>query len=584
MSMFSASAAKTQDKYGMGRRGLRAWERAATPYLTTGPDFSGGPALDYGTRVSAPGVHAPASFSGPLTATPGAAYQRTHLARGQPYQQQAYRGAPGYVPQAYSSGGMFGGTGGAGHVEFSGPSQLSYQGARVTPHGMVRAARGSTSYEGRGPRALGPLHPGMFGNAMPTMRGYGADVDRVEGATYDRAMNRIAPDQKRARERLEQQLADQGITRRSAAHTDAMNRLDRSQADARENIALSSVAAGRAEHGRLSGLAQSLRRQEFGERQSEAAREFSEREREAGFNAAEAARGYAERADQQRFVAGERGRDYREQQGSEDAYWNKRLAGDEFAARQAARQDAQGIQQNQFNAGLRSREGMFGHQMSQADRHYGAGLDAADRRYAHGAAQADAHFGFNANAGERRYGHAAAEDARRHDAAFNQRAGMFGAQHAEGQRQYDNNFGAQQAWNADNFNAAQQQQNWANRFANAGFEHQQNMGRYANSLAGRQMNFQEQMAPRQMYWQQYASMPGIAAQNKANRDRGFFGSLASGLGRIGGSILGGMTGGIGGRIAGMFGGGGGSPLPTYAPPVAPGLNTFGFPSASYGYR
>ena len=133
--------------------------------------------------------------------------------------------------------------------------------------------------------------PGDLRNAMPDSTGFGGQVDSAERATFERAMNRLRPDMERQRHALENRLVQQGLQRGSEAFTNEMGRLQRQQADQSENVALSAVGAGRAEHSRLTGLQAGLRGQEFGEGLQSAQ-----------FGASEAGRGFQQRyADQQQY-------------------------------------------------------------------------------------------------------------------------------------------------------------------------------------------------------------------------------------------------------------------------------------------
>lgn len=73
----------------------------------------------------------------------------------------------------------------------------------------------------------------------------------VEQATFDRAENLLAPQFEQAQDKLENSLVQRGIPRGSEAYNEAMDNLDRQQSSALENLALSSVGAGRQEQSRL---------------------------------------------------------------------------------------------------------------------------------------------------------------------------------------------------------------------------------------------------------------------------------------------------------------------------------------------
>ena len=128
----------------------------------------------------------------------------------------------------------------------------------------------------------------------------------------------------------------------------------RGRGDILENLALSSVGAGRAEHGRLTQLAQSLRGQEVGE--GLALR---------GFDASEARRRFAERLQGTGFNAAESSRGFREALASEGQFFGQGLAADQFGSNQAHRRDQQAIQQQQF-----------GDTLGAGERRFGAGYDA----------------------------------------------------------------------------------------------------------------------------------------------------------------------------------------------------------------
>ena len=81
-----------------------------------------------------------------------------------------------------------------------------------------------------------------------------ADIKDVEQATYKRGYNLISPHLTRKREQLRAQLANQGLPMMSEAHSGALDRADQSEADQLENLALSSVGAGRQEASRLHGV------------------------------------------------------------------------------------------------------------------------------------------------------------------------------------------------------------------------------------------------------------------------------------------------------------------------------------------
>jgi len=90
--------------------------------------------------------------------------------------------------------------------------------------------------------------------AMITPDQFGEQATSLEQATFERGSNLLSPEFDRQRARLEQDLANQGIDINSKAGQDALNRLETSQGGQLENLALSSVAGGRAEQDRLAKL------------------------------------------------------------------------------------------------------------------------------------------------------------------------------------------------------------------------------------------------------------------------------------------------------------------------------------------
>ena len=87
----------------------------------------------------------------------------------------------------------------------------------------------------------------------------------LEQATFERGANLLRPEFGRQRHDLEAALANRGIPMGSEAYENEANRLDRSQGNQWENLALSSVGAGRQEQSRLFGLEQAARQQGLSE-------------------------------------------------------------------------------------------------------------------------------------------------------------------------------------------------------------------------------------------------------------------------------------------------------------------------------
>lgn len=99
---------------------------------------------------------------------------------------------------------------------------------------------------------------------------FSADALRQEQATFQRASNLLSPEFDQQREDLEQALANKGIPVTSKAGERELNRLERSQGAQLENLALSSVGAGRGEQERLERLGIATRGQQFGEQATQA--------------------------------------------------------------------------------------------------------------------------------------------------------------------------------------------------------------------------------------------------------------------------------------------------------------------------
>ena len=79
----------------------------------------------------------------------------------------------------------------------------------------------------------------------PNPMGFQGQGNSLEQATFQRGLNQIDPYLQKQRSSLAQRLANQGLPVGSEAHSNEMNRFDRSRSDALENLALSSVGAGR---------------------------------------------------------------------------------------------------------------------------------------------------------------------------------------------------------------------------------------------------------------------------------------------------------------------------------------------------
>jgi hypothetical protein len=93
----------------------------------------------------------------------------------------------------------------------------------------------------------------------PNETDFSADAQRVEQATYDRAMNLLRPQFEMDEERLQQRLVDQGLGNRNAAGSRELDDFSRRKGDVLTNLGLDSVRAGRAEQSRLYGMATDAR-------------------------------------------------------------------------------------------------------------------------------------------------------------------------------------------------------------------------------------------------------------------------------------------------------------------------------------
>ena len=98
--------------------------------------------------------------------------------------------------------------------------------------------------QGIGQQQMGQLRD-IFGQPLDVGTG-----EEVERATFGRGLNLLQPTLDRQSERLENQLVARGIPRSSQAYAQEQQDLSRSQGSALENLALSSVQAGRQEQSR----------------------------------------------------------------------------------------------------------------------------------------------------------------------------------------------------------------------------------------------------------------------------------------------------------------------------------------------
>ncbi len=100
---------------------------------------------------------------------------------------------------------------------------------------------------------------------IPGAQDFSADAQRLEDATFSRAMNLLNPEFDRQRRQTEQTLFDRGLPQTGEAYTRELNRLDQAQNEARLAAAQEAVQAGRAEQSRLFGQGVTARQIGFGE-------------------------------------------------------------------------------------------------------------------------------------------------------------------------------------------------------------------------------------------------------------------------------------------------------------------------------
>lgn len=126
---------------------------------------------------------------------------------------------------------------------------------------------------GLGESALLPQVQSALGSqldfsGLPQISGAGdlaGAAQPLEQATFQRGLNLLQPGLDRQQQDLEVRLANQGIPQGSDAFNEAVGNFERNRGQQLENLALSSVGAGRAEQSRLFGLEQAARQQGLSE-------------------------------------------------------------------------------------------------------------------------------------------------------------------------------------------------------------------------------------------------------------------------------------------------------------------------------
>ena len=373
---------------------------------------------------------------------------------------------------------------------------------------------------------------------------------RSNGPLFNVGLNRINPQMEEQRAAMAQRLQNQGLPVGSEAYNQELNRFDRSRGDQLENLALSSVGAGRQEQGRLFGqdLASgqfnaSEARRQFGERLG--ATSFNAQEQGRGFrenlasnqnqfnqnlaanqfNAGESGRGFREDLAGRQFQSGERdsafGRDFARQQfrsGEQDRAFGRDISGRQFQAGEQGRsfgerrassndQFGQRLASNQFNAGESGR-GFNEQSRSQQQQH---GINYANRQFSAGEAQRNFQNRF---ASEGQYfGQQQAGSQFGADQAF--RRDQQGIQ----QNQFGDTFSAGQHQFADRFGGQQQQQQFNNRMSNQqllGANDRFMAGQYNNQfnqdVTRRGISTGEMMQQRQDPFNQLGQLLGFAGQ------------------------------------------------------------------------
>ena len=409
--------------------------------------------------------------------------------QGAPQVQQSQYVAPAAAPAAAS----YSPSSHSAPVSFSGPSNLGYSGQRVDV-GPSYQAPGDVNAVGASQQGQFSIDanartnpsqtfnfnpysgqyyqsPGAMRNRLPGSNQFGQQVQSLEDATYQRGMNQMQPRMQQQREQLSQRLANQGLPVGSEAHTAEMNRMERSQNAALENLALSSVGAGRQEHSRITGLAAGLNQQEFGQAMSRK-----------GFDSSEARRQFGERLGATQFNAGEAGRGFNEQLSSSQADFGQRFNAVQFDAAESSR---------------RFQELMAG----QSQEH---GINMANRQYSSG--EAGRMFGQRMGSENQFFGQQQAADQFR--ALQANRADQMRVQ----QQQFGDQYNAQQGMFGAQFGAQQAQQNWANQFAGNQFNAAQQNQMFNQGMQHRNQWTQEQLMQRGLPMQEVQQLLGLAGQ------------------------------------------------------------------------
>jgi hypothetical protein len=122
----------------------------------------------------------------------------------------------------------------------------------------------TTSASGGIPQA-GPLRDQYDFSKLQAVQGSDASRQRAEDAFYKSATSRLDPQWQQQQAQMESQLANQGITRGSAAFEKAMDQMARQRTDAYSQAQLASITNAGAEAQRNQGMDLALRGEQVGE-------------------------------------------------------------------------------------------------------------------------------------------------------------------------------------------------------------------------------------------------------------------------------------------------------------------------------
>ena len=203
----------------------------------------------------------------------------------------------------------------------------------------------------------------------PGSGGFAGQGNSLEQATFQRGLNRIDPYMQEQRSAMAQRLQNQGLPIGSEAYNQELNRFDRSRGDQLENLALSSVGAGRQEQGRLFGQDMASRR----------------------FSAGEQSRRFGEGLATSQFNAGESGRGFREALASNQSLFGQNLASNQFNAGESGRNFGRAASPVRGNtsasnfkarAQFAARQAQFGHQSATQQQQFGDQFGAGQHQFA----------------------------------------------------------------------------------------------------------------------------------------------------------------------------------------------------------